>query len=254
MSKQTTVTTTAPVVDYDPAKVYARIVIRDNGAYLIDETHGEQGPLAITKAGDAYILPENDSNRKWWNCKRAEALIAELGYVPLYYKPTKVLGPSSTHMPNEKLVMKWLSEEELVEYRAIVNRAITARDAARSSNTKTPVDEITKTKISILKSQIKLAEMQDDTATVETLTAELNALKGVNTRTTVHSSLVDYISDEDYTRFNELLDIAENNKKNAPKVSKPRGPMTTEQKIAATEKKIAAAQAKLDALLAEQGE
>ena len=46
-------------------------------------------------------------------------------------------------------------------------------------------------------------------------------------------SLIDFITEEDYPRFNELLAIAEENKKNAPKPErKPRGPLTIEQKKA----------------------
>lgn len=67
-------------------------------------------------------------------------------------------------------------------------------------------------------------------------------------------SLVDYILDEDYARYNELLNIAEQNKANAPKPErKPRGPMTNEQKKARYEKSLAKAQAKLEALLASEG-
>jgi hypothetical protein len=64
-------------------------------------------------------------------------------------------------------------------------------------------------------------------------------------------SIVDYIAEEDYARYNELLNIAEQNKANAPKPErKPRAPMTTEQKKASLQKRMANAQAKLDALLA----
>lgn len=67
-------------------------------------------------------------------------------------------------------------------------------------------------------------------------------------------SLVDYISEEDYPRYNELLNKAEQLKAAAPKAErKPRGPMTKEQKIKMTEGRMAALQAKLDALLASEG-
>jgi hypothetical protein len=68
-----------------------------------------------------------------------------------------------------------------------------------------------------------------------------------------HKTLVDYILIEDYPRYNELLDIAEQNKLNAPK--KPRNrrtPMTQEQKAAKNKKKLLDAQAALDALLSSQ--
>ena len=75
---------------------------------------------------------------------------------------------------------------------------------------------------------------------------------------TTRKTLVDYITEEDYARYNELLGIAEQNKLDAKEAKKavkkeraPRGPMTAEQKAAATASKIAKLQAKLDALLAE---
>lgn len=67
-------------------------------------------------------------------------------------------------------------------------------------------------------------------------------------------SIVDFILDEDYARYNELLNIAEQNKANAPKPErKPRGPMTAEQKVKSAEARLAKAQAALEALLAAEG-
>ena len=67
-------------------------------------------------------------------------------------------------------------------------------------------------------------------------------------------SLVDYISEEDYPRYQELLNKAEQAKANAPKAErKPRGPMTVEQKKKMAESRLAKAQAALDALLAAEG-
>ena len=44
-------------------------------------------------------------------------------------------------------------------------------------------------------------------------------------------TLVDFILPEDYDRYNELLNMAQEAKANAPKKERaPRGPMTTEQK------------------------
>ena len=67
-------------------------------------------------------------------------------------------------------------------------------------------------------------------------------------------ALVDYISEADYPRYNELLDMAEKAKeqykKDHPTERKPRGPQTPEQKKAALEARLAKAQAALAALLA----
>ena len=64
-------------------------------------------------------------------------------------------------------------------------------------------------------------------------------------------TLVDYILPEDYDRYNQVLDMAQEAKANAPKKERaPRGPMTKEQKVKATENRLAKAQEKLAALLA----
>ena len=68
-------------------------------------------------------------------------------------------------------------------------------------------------------------------------------------------TLVDYILEEDYPRYQELLNKAEEAKKAAPKAPRapraPRGPMTAEQKKKAAEARLAKAQAALEKLLAD---
>lgn len=68
------------------------------------------------------------------------------------------------------------------------------------------------------------------------------------------ANIVDFMSEADYARYNEILAIAEENKANAPKPErKPRGPMTQEQKKKMAESRLAKAQAALEALLAAEG-
>lgn len=63
-------------------------------------------------------------------------------------------------------------------------------------------------------------------------------------------SLIDFITEEDYPRYMELLNMANEAKANAPKkVRGPRAPMTAEEKKVAYEKKIRDLQAKIDALM-----
>lgn len=63
--------------------------------------------------------------------------------------------------------------------------------------------------------------------------------------------IVEYMSEEDYARYNELINKAEEAKANAPKAPRaPRAPMTKEQKVKMAEGRLAKAQAKLEALLA----
>ena len=70
-----------------------------------------------------------------------------------------------------------------------------------------------------------------------------------------NKTIVDYMTEEDYARYNELISLAETAKANAPKAErKPRGPMTGEQKVKAAEARLAKAQAALEALLAAQAD
>ena len=67
-------------------------------------------------------------------------------------------------------------------------------------------------------------------------------------------TLVDYIPEELYPRYQELIALAEEAKANAPKAPRaPRASMTAEQKKKAAETRLAKAQAALDAILAAQG-
>lgn len=61
-------------------------------------------------------------------------------------------------------------------------------------------------------------------------------------------SIIDFMSEEDYARYNELLAKAREAKSLSGRV--PKGPMTKEQKIKMAEGRLAKLQAKLDALLA----
>lgn len=69
-------------------------------------------------------------------------------------------------------------------------------------------------------------------------------------------TLIDYIAEEDYARYNELLDMAEaakeEYKKAHPAEKKPRAPQTIEQKREAAKKRLEKAQAALAALLAQE--
>lgn len=66
-------------------------------------------------------------------------------------------------------------------------------------------------------------------------------------------SLIDFILPEDYDRYNELLNMAEEAKAKAPKAPRaPRAPMTAEQKKKMAESRLAKAQEALNKLLADQ--
>ena len=118
----------------DPNTVYAYIVKDDDGNYHVEALDGTVGPTCkLVDEGDRTIaLTPNKSNRKWYNRKKADELIASSGKCPLYYKESKHFGSTgTTHLPNEKLIA-YLSADEQAEYKAIINRAIAAREAERN--------------------------------------------------------------------------------------------------------------------------
>ncbi len=64
------------------------------------------------------------------------------------------------------------------------------------------------------------------------------------------ASLIDFILPEDVQLYKAIIERAAEAKANAPKVRKPRAPMTEEQKIKMTERRLAKLQAKLAVLRA----
>lgn len=117
-------------VEIDPDKVYATIIKDEEGNYHVVDEDGTVGPVCkLVDEGDRTIaLTKNASNRKWFNRKKADEEIAEKGHVDLYYKASKTFGPSSSHIPNEKLCEKYLTPEEFAEYKAIIEEAYKRRD------------------------------------------------------------------------------------------------------------------------------
>lgn len=141
----------------NPDEVLATIVKREDGYHVIDQD-GTEGPVCkLCDENDKTIaLTKNASNRQWFNRAKADAEIAEHGCVNLYYKATKKLGEVSRNtLPNAKLIA-YLSEEEQAEYKAIIDRAIAAREADR----KKPLTEEEKLIARIEKAKAALAKLQ----------------------------------------------------------------------------------------------
>ena len=165
MSKQELNIVDEPIVDevsYAPDEVLAKIVKEGDEYFVIDRDGTKSAPLMITKDGISLILTPNASNRKFWAVKKADAAIEADGFVGLTYKGTKVLGPQgsrSTAMPNAKLIA-YLSEEEQAEYKAIIDRAIAARDADK----KKPMTEKEKLEAKIAKAKEALAKLEAEAA------------------------------------------------------------------------------------------
>ena len=156
MSEQEVMVTDA-VVDYDPNKVYAKIIQDDNGDFHIEDEDGTIGPVLkfYEENGKTIGLTKNAANRRYFSKAKALAIIAEKGYVPLYYKPDKPAGTVMTkHAPYEKWI-GFLSEEEQEEVKALYNKALEAKAADK----KAPKSEVEKLQEHIAKLQAKLADL-----------------------------------------------------------------------------------------------
>lgn len=137
----------------------AKLVITNDEVHLVDNDQ-DLGALEITKDGICYILPPNSSNRKWFSIKKVEAAkAAGTDTIVLDYKTSRAIGSCKAHIPNEKLI-SYLPEDLQAEYKAIVDRAIAARDADKSK----PMTELEKAQAKLAKAQAALAKLQEQVA------------------------------------------------------------------------------------------
>lgn len=136
-----------PIVDevtFELGQVVAKIVKYEDGYHVVDHDGTVGDVLKISKDGIVYILTPNASCRKFYNVNNLDKLFAEgATEVALGYKPPKKLGPSGsrTTMPNAKLIA-YLPEELQEEYKAIIARAIAAKEADK----KKPMTDLEKAK------------------------------------------------------------------------------------------------------------
>lgn len=167
MSKQLENVVDEPIVEevsYAPDQVLAKVVKREDGYHVID-FDGTEGPVCDKRTADGYIiLTKNTANRKCLNEKNAEKFFAENpdGCIELTFKATRTLGPMgsrSTALPNAKLIA-YLPEAEQAEYKAIIDRAIAARDADK----KKPMTEKEKLEARIAKAKAALAALEAEAA------------------------------------------------------------------------------------------
>lgn len=138
--------------------IYAYIVQREDGYHVVD-SDGTEGPVCkLVDEGDKTIaLTKNSSNRKWYNRKKADELIAKDGSVPLYYKATRTIGTreggtvgKSIRDPLARLV-PYMTEEDKATYRAIVDKAVEALEAER----KKPMTDLEKAQVALEKARAK---------------------------------------------------------------------------------------------------
>lgn len=142
-------------------EAYAKIIKDDEGNFHVVDFDGTVGPVCkFCDADDkTIVLTKNKSNRQWFNRKRADAEIAEKGFVDLCYKPSRHIGSVGSKLPNEKLI-SYLPEDLQAEYKAIIARAIEARDAAKTK----PMTELEKAQAKLAKAREALAKLEAQAA------------------------------------------------------------------------------------------
>lgn len=183
------------------------------------EKHPEGRPSVILPKG-------NITNRGFYGCDLFDETNID-GVVELTVKTTAPRKLSPTGV--KQSIVKFLSEEEATEYTTLVEGAVEAYKAAKStSKAKKPED-------------MTIEELE---AYVEALKTGAKAPKAV----TGPKSFIDMFSEAEYNRYNELLAIAAENKANAPKAV--RGPLTEEEKAARNAKRIAKQISRAEELLA----
>lgn len=142
----------------DPNTVYAKLIRKDDGYHVIDfdGTEGAVCRISADGAGTEWVIfTPNKSNRKCINKKKADKFFDEgNGEMDLYYKATKHIGSTSSRIPNEALI-KYLSEEDQAEYKAIIARAMAAKEADK----KKPMTEREKLEAKIAKAKEALAKL-----------------------------------------------------------------------------------------------
>ena len=156
MAKKTDIVEEVKTIEPADAKI-----IKNGDDYVLVEADGTEHVLTekVTD-GAAFILPPKCSKRKYFNIDRIDAAVAKEGFITLTYKATRTVGSIGKHLPNEKLIA-YLPEALQNEYRAIIERALAAKEAAK----KQPMSDLEK-------AQAKLAKAQ---AAYEKLLAEANA-------------------------------------------------------------------------------
>lgn len=149
--------------------VLAKVIKLDDGIHVVG-ADGNIGPVCTRVTTDGYYyLSENAANRKFINKKSTDAYFVENpdGEIALYYKESRHFDTSTPKLPNAKLIA-FLSEEDQAEYKAIVDRAIEARNAAiaeakalAAANKKRPLTDEEKLQRKIAKLQAQIAALQN---------------------------------------------------------------------------------------------
>ena len=147
------------VVEYDADEILCEIVKDGEDYFIVDLASNEKTKIEKTSDGDYFALPKNRANRKWAAVKKVDDTLAKGERVTMTYKATPKFGPVGTRLPNEKLI-SYLPVEDQEEYKAIIARAIEARNADKVK----PKTELEKAQESLAKAQAKLEKLLAEAA------------------------------------------------------------------------------------------
>ena len=133
-------------------------VIKDEDGNFHTVIGDKVGPVCkIIEDGRTIVLGKNPANRQYCAVAKANAGIEADGFFVIVPRTTepRVLGSMGPKLPNEKLI-SYLPEAEQEEYRAIIARAIAARDAEKNK----PLTEREKAEKALEKAKAKLADLE----------------------------------------------------------------------------------------------
>ena len=154
--------TTAPV---DETVDLAFVVMKEGGIH-VEDLDGNLGDVCTKVSADGYLyLTPNAANRKVINYEKTMKFFDENpdGKIGLKYKATRTIGSTGPKLPNEKLI-SYLPEAEQEEYRAIIARAIAAREAEKNR----PLTEREKVEKALKAAEAKLAKLEAELAAMTT--------------------------------------------------------------------------------------
>lgn len=133
-------------------------VIKDEDGNFHTVIGDKVGPVCkIIEEGRTIVLGKNPANRQYCAVAKANTGIEADGFFVIAPRTTepRVLGSMGPKLPNEKLI-SYLPEAEQEEYRAIIARAIAARDAEKNR----PLTEREKAEKALEKAKAKLADLE----------------------------------------------------------------------------------------------
>ena len=139
-------------------EIIVKIVKDVDGDFHVINADGVEGPKCkIIEDGRTIALTKNEANRQYCAVAKANAGIEADGFFVLTVRTTepRKLGPAGTKMPNTKLI-SYLPEELQEEYKALIAKAIAARDAEVNR----PLTDREKAERALAKAKAQVAKLQ----------------------------------------------------------------------------------------------